>query len=142
MLEGRKSYRWIWVCKSLVVFVVCITNYLPYQGEQKQFKNEKYPELAARANLKIEQIVDWWQERLANIKYLYHLQAVPSLRLIYTGKYIDKSSSSTPLFLKTITIDPQENKGRVNVGAKLRSRVLWYQCLEQNLKLEDTINEK
>lgn len=67
MLEGRKSYRWIWVCKSLVVFVVCITNYLPYQGEQKQFKNEKYPELAARANLKIEQIVDWWQERLANI---------------------------------------------------------------------------
>lgn len=142
MQEGKRSNRWIWVGESLIVFVICTTNCLPSQGEQKQFKNEKYPELAARANLRIELIVDWWQERLANVKYLYCLQVIHSLRLNYTGKYFDKSSSSAPLFLKSVAIDPQENKGRVNVHAKLGSRAIWYQCLEQNLKLEGTINEK
>jgi hypothetical protein len=50
---------------------ILITGHLYYQSEKNKIVNEKQNELSAIANLKVEQINQWSNERLGDAKIIF-----------------------------------------------------------------------
>ena len=72
MKSKRDSYHVPWpliVAFCLLMLTILITGYYFYDDQRKQVKHEKFDDLSAIADLKVDQLVKWRSERLLDAEY-------------------------------------------------------------------------
>ena len=61
--QSQRNSRNIILIFLLTAFAITMTGYLYYANQKKHFKQEKYHELTAIGDLKVNEILRWKQER-------------------------------------------------------------------------------
>ena len=82
--NSKKSVNLLLSIFIILTFLLCTGGYVLYQYQKKNITIEKHDELAAISKLKVDQIVNWRNERLQDALNILNNQAV----IIHINEYI------------------------------------------------------